>query len=249
MASTIPSIHLLCMEQEAIDAFNHAKTQHNLPPSITITTHHSRLDELDPSLTFDAIVSPANSYARLDGGFDGALSRALAPANDYSALTRVAQAAVYKEYRGFLPPGACLLVDLDGEGGDRLKESDVWGCKYLALCPTMKEPQNVLWDREVVYECIWTLLAAIDRHNRSVRERPSSGGGMAAAPREIKEILMTPLATGTGRWSNAGWAAQTVIAIRHFVDAVERGGVPERGWSEITPVSSEVEKTYRDRIR
>ncbi|KAF2683884.1 macro domain-like protein [Lentithecium fluviatile CBS 122367] len=245
-SSTIPSFHLLCMEEENISAFSLATQTLNLPPSIPITIHHSRLADLDPSITFDAIVSPANSYARLDGGFDDALSRVFAPKEDYHALTRVAQAAVYREYRGFLPPGGCLLIDLEGEGGDVLKKSGTWGCRYLALCPTMKVPQDVTWDREVVYECVWSLLAAVDRHNRAVRERASSAEG-TAVEREIKSVLMTPLATGCGAWSAKQWAEQTVLAIEHFVEAVEKekeGVWIGMGHYQIARLASQVENTY-----
>jgi hypothetical protein len=46
------------------------------------------------------------AFARLDGGFDGTLSRAFAPEGDYHALIRVSQAALLKEWRGFAPPGS-----------------------------------------------------------------------------------------------------------------------------------------------
>lgn len=185
----------------------------------------------------DAIVSPANSYARMDGGFDDALSRALSPADDYMALSRVAQDAVYAAYRGFAPPGSCLLVDVDDA---RLRgREERWGCKWVAVCPTMKVPQEVRWDREVVYECVWALLAGVDRHNRRVRGGESGGVG------EIRSVLMTPLATGYGGWSAERWAAQTVLAMKHFVEAVEN----ERRWAVMGPVRimghvGEVEKTY-----
>jgi len=224
------------MDENDITTFQSAAQTHSLPPSIQITYHNSRLDDLPPSTTFDAIVSPANSYARMDGGFDHALSQAFSPQNNYMALTRVAQAALYKEYRGFLPPGACLLVNLQ----DKQELNSLWGCKYLALCPTMRVPHEVTWDREVVYECIWSLLAAVDRHNRRVREQ-----GGEREEEEIKSLLMTPLATGCGLWSTKKWAAQTVIAIRHFVEAMENEGK----WKVMGPVrimahAVEVERTF-----
>jgi O-acetyl-ADP-ribose deacetylase (regulator of RNase III) len=236
-ASPLPSIHLLCMDDKFIDAFNSAKGIFRLPSSINITFHNVRLSELDSSVQFDAIVSPANSYARLDGGFDDALSRAFSPQGDYLALTRVAQAVVYKEWRGFAPPGSCTLVDLDRD--DVTLKKNEWGCRYLALCPTMKIPQNVVWDREVVYDCVWALLTAIDKHNSKARDSNFT------EDREIRTFLMTPLATGFGGWSGERWAAQTVLAIRHFVDALENA---ER-WATMGPIRimqhcDEVEKTY-----
>jgi hypothetical protein len=109
---------------------------------------------------------------------------------------------------------AGTLVELEEDG---ILEKNEWGCRYLALCPTMKVPQKVVWDREVVYECVWALLAVVDKHNLKVREKRGDDRG----EKEITSFLMTPLATGYGDWSPERWAAQTVLAIKHFVEAVE----------------------------
>ncbi|KAF2243054.1 macro domain-like protein [Trematosphaeria pertusa] len=237
----IPLIHLLCVNEKDIAAFNAAKETYKLPASVNVTIHNAALAALDPAIQFDAIVSPANSYALMDGGFDDALSRAFSPKGDYLALTRVAQAAVYKEYRGFAPPGSCTLIDLEGEAS--LKQNN-WGCKCLVLCPTMRMPQNVTWDREVVYECVWTLLAAIDRHNGRVWEGASQDE-QSAGEGGIRSVLMTPLATATGGWSAERWAAQTVLAIKHFLDAVENEAKwRAMQWGQVGRYSTEVKRSY-----
>lgn len=224
------------MDHDHLVAFNSAKDEYRLPPSVRIATHESRLADLPTSVTFDAIVSPANSYARLDGGFDDALSRAFSPKHDYLALTRHAQHVLYKEWRGFAPPGTCTLIDLKHES---LKD-EPWGCRYLALCPTMKIPQNVTWDKEVVYECVWSLLTSVSKHNDSVAQ---------TEPKDypkISSILMTPLATGYGGWSAAKWAVQFLLAIRHFIEATEKAG----RWGVMDPISimkfaDEMQKTHQ----
>ncbi|KAK7190600.1 hypothetical protein DPSP01_007256 [Paraphaeosphaeria sporulosa] len=232
-SSHLPSIHLLCLEESHITSFTTALRTYNAP-SLDITYHHGTLSSLSQSTHFDAIVSPANSYARMDGGFDDALSRALSPADDYMALTRVASEALYAEHRGFLPPGSCMLISLE----DTRLRGNAWGCTWLALCPTMKVPQRVEWDREVVYECIYALLAAVDRRNRRLSEE-------GVERREIRSVLITPLATGYGRWSAERWAAQTVLALKHFAEVVEAG----KNWEKKGPVRvmghvAEVEKTW-----
>jgi O-acetyl-ADP-ribose deacetylase (regulator of RNase III) len=218
-----PHIHLLCMDERFCDPFKKALAAYNLPFSASITIHTCALSFIPPSVEFDAIVSPANSYGRLDGGFDDAISRAFSPKDDYLALTHVAQATLYKEWRGFAPPGTCTLVRLPDEFKERSK--NVWGTKYLALCPTMRVPQEVGWDREVVYECIWSLLCAVDKHNRLVQD------GRSAGDVKIESLLMTPLATGIGRVSAERWASQAVLAIKHFVEATENPGK----WSALEP--------------
>ncbi|PVI02932.1 macro domain-like protein [Periconia macrospinosa] len=196
----IPQITILITDPDYATAFTTAAKTHSLPPSLQITTTHNLLSTLPANTSFDAIVSPANSYGLMDGGFDDALSRAFSPRTDYGALTRVAKRAIYDSHFGFLPPGACAIADLeDARGKEGELKENPWGCRYLVVLPTMKIPQDVTWDREVVYECVWTMCAAVERHNRRVREEEDGG-------REIGSLLMTPLATGYGKVSKEKWA-------------------------------------------
>jgi O-acetyl-ADP-ribose deacetylase (regulator of RNase III) len=233
MTTNIPEILLLCMDSDFIQAFNTAmKTTWptHTPTQVKITPINERLNSLPPNTTFDLIVSPANSYARLDGAFDHAISATFSPRTDYHALTRAAQEVLYEKWRGFAPPGSCTLVPFP-----HALRQNPYRCSWVAICPTMREPGNVNWDREVVYECVWSLLCQVEGFNRSVGD----GGG------KIERILMTPLAAGVGRVSMEKWAAQTVLALKHFVDAVER---PERWgalqWDAIEKDCVEAEKTW-----
>ncbi len=222
-------------------AFTNALDKHKLaltPSSYTI--HNTYLSDLPPDLRFDLVVSPANSYAILDGGFDDALSRAFGPKHDYDAVTRVAQDELYRTNMGYLPPGQCLIVTLPKEWREkrqlRYHDGTGWGCRYLALCPTMRMPSNCRWDKEVVYECIWSLLSAIERHNRT-----------ASADESIASLMMTPLATGTGRVSNEKWASQTVLAMKHFVEALEKHSkhaTTSTSWGDLSMVEAELTLTH-----
>ncbi|CAG8367957.1 unnamed protein product [Penicillium salamii] len=228
--SNIPEILLLCMDESFITAFNKALKTTWPSPKIKITPINERLNSLPTGTTFDLIVSPANSYARLDGAFDHAISATFSPRTDYHALTRAAQTVLYEKWRGFAPPGSCTLVPFPTP----LKVNP-YGCSWVAVCPTMREPGNVNWDREVVYECVWSLLCQVEGFNRTCGEGEV----------RIERILMTPLAAGVGKVSMDRWAAQTVLALKHFVDAVEK---PERWgalqWDAIEKDCGEVEKTW-----
>ncbi|KAI0128365.1 hypothetical protein BJ170DRAFT_324836 [Xylariales sp. AK1849] len=221
-APIIPHIHLLCMQPRASDAFKAAVKEYSLPSStLSYTVYNTYLSDLPATVTFDCVVSPANSYGILDGGFDDALSRALAPKNDYGALTRAAHAHLHAEHRGFLPPGSCSILRIPDEfraGGQLRYHRRGWGCQWLALCPTMRVPQLCDWDREVVYECIWSLLNAVERHNAKAKDATGEG----KANQVIRSILMTPLGTGTGGISAEKWARQAVLAMKHFVEAVQK---------------------------
>lgn len=233
MTSNIPEILLLCMDADFITAFNNAMSKawptHN-QNQLNIKLINERLNSLPKETTFDLIVSPANSYARLDGAFDHAISTTFSPRKDYHALTRAAQEILYDKWRGFAPPGSCTLVPFP----EALKENE-HRCSWVAICPTMREPRNVSWDREVVYECVWSLLCQVEGFNR----------GLGSEERKIGRILMTPLAVGAGRVSKERWAMQTVLALRHFVDALER---PKRWgalqWDAIEEDCAQVEKTW-----
>lgn len=231
MTSNIPEILLLCMESEFITAFDEAIQTHwpdFAPETVKITKFNERLNSLPPSVKFDLVVSPANSYGRLDGAFDHAISLAFSPRKDYHALTRAAQSVLYDKWRGYAPPGSCTLVEFPED----LKQN-VRDCSWVAICPTMREPENVNWDREVVYECVWSLLCQLEGHNRRNVDN------------KIETILMTPLATGIGKVSKERWAAQAVLALKHFVDSLEK---PEEWsslqWDTIEKIDDEVRQTW-----
>ncbi|OJJ68015.1 hypothetical protein ASPBRDRAFT_199713 [Aspergillus brasiliensis CBS 101740] len=234
----IPHIHLLCMDEIFIHAFQSILSTTTTSPQFPkITFHNCSLSYLPPTIHFDAIISPANSYGRLDGGFDDAISRAFSPTTDYLALTRHAQGILYRDYRGYLPPGSCTLISIPGEFIPRSK--NVWGTRYLALCPTMRVPQDVRWDREIVYECVWSLLCAVDRHNSDVERSPNGRQS------RIDSLLMTPFATGCGFVSPEKWAKQMILALNHYIDAVQN---PQK-WScldlgQAMQYSKEVARTW-----
>lgn len=235
----IPHIRLLCMEKKFSDAFTTALEAYTLPTSVKIDIHNFPLSQLPASFSFDTVVSPANSYGRLDGAFDDAISRAFSPKDDYFALTQVAQRLLYRQWRGFAPPGTCTLVRIPDSF--QLRSNNVWGTKRVALCPTMRVPRDTRWDKEVVYECIWSLLCAIDSHNRDVKD-----GKVAEGEEEIQTVLMTPLATGCGRVSPERWATQLVLALTNYASALE----DEEKWSSlewdaIDASAIEVERTWQ----
>ncbi|CCM05084.1 uncharacterized protein FIBRA_07291 [Fibroporia radiculosa] len=171
------SFTLLDVSPDLVEQWRIAFEQH-APDMLgrTITVIESELSDLAPPASyFDCIVSPANSYGRLDGGFDHYLALALAPSDPDGRLRRsvptlVAQSELYRRWRGYAPPGSCTLVPLRGTPC----ATNAHQCAYIALCPTMRVPQDVRWNREVVYNCVWSLLVALDEHNRAVETGAAS---------------------------------------------------------------------------
>lgn len=236
----LPTINLLCRFESSSQAFQDAVKKYfpTLYEATNVIIHNCSLRTLPSDVRYDAIVSPANSYGFMDGAFDDAISVALSPnpREGYGWTTKKVQAALYQKWRGYAPPGSCTLIDVRRDStwhqikraeqdnkrtGKDAEESTEHGggCKYVALCPTMRVPREVKWDREVVFECIWSLLCAIERHNGEIHDPEL----------QVKSILMTPLATGIGRVSEPKWAAQCVLAIKYWVEAVEN---PQK-WSNL----------------
>jgi O-acetyl-ADP-ribose deacetylase (regulator of RNase III) len=216
-----------------------------------LRTRHCALEKLDgDDMIFDCIVSPANSYGRLDGryvgkylcaqaeslinniSFDFYLSEALAPPNNFDAPTRHVQAALYRQYRGFAPPGTCTLVSIAGTRFDASVNKHK--CNFIAVCPTMRTPTDVRWDKEVVYECTWTFLNVIDNHNANCAEGE-----------KIRKVLCPGLATGIGRVSAEKCAVQMTLAINHYDKAVSN---PMKWsaleWEDIAETVDEMDETY-----
>ncbi|CAL1712161.1 unnamed protein product [Somion occarium] len=159
--------------------------------------------------TFDCLVSPANAFGIMDGGYDLALSRAFIVDDDIWALTNAVQDVLHKRYRGYLPPGSCTMVPLS----PALTTSNPLGCTTLAVVPTMRTPESVSWHRDLVYESMWNLLAALWRWNEG--ERPD------AAP-QVQKVLLTGLGTGHGRIGFDKCAKQMFLAALNFA----------RGWAQ-----------------
>lgn len=247
--SLLPHMHILCMEREAAAAWHAAMEHYKLNSSLHVqyTIHDCALSQLSSKLHFDAVISPANSYAILDGGFDDAISRAFSPKDDYAALTHHAQAYLYTTDHGYLPPGQCRIVHLPGEWREekrlRYHDGTGWGVRYLVLLPTMRMPSRCDWDRELVYECVWSMLNNIERHNDSVAD--GKGGEEAGRGSNIRSLLMTPLGTGTGFISYERWARQAALAIKHWLESTEN---PEkwmrRDWRDLARIEAEIKLTH-----
>lgn len=100
----------------------------------------------------------------------------------------------------------------------------------------MRMPSDIRWDREVVYECVWSLLCAVGRHNESAGEGE-----------RVDSILMTPLGTGTGGLSEERWANQVALALKHYLAAgVDQAKWSGLRWEDAGLLALEVQKTWKD---
>ncbi|KAF4618830.1 hypothetical protein D9613_010040 [Agrocybe pediades] len=200
-----------------------------------VTSKSPKLSDLEEKYKhFDCIVSPANSYGRLDGGFDAVISDALSP-DDFFAPTRLVQSVLYKRWRGYLPPGVCMLVPLQGQQYPTLSKNP-HGCSFIALCPTMRVPENIQWNKEIVYNLMWSLLVAVDEHNDAC--------STADINPSAQEVLMTGLGTGVGGISAEKCARQMALAVRDYANACEnRQQWSAVQWDQAERLAEEVRST------
>jgi O-acetyl-ADP-ribose deacetylase (regulator of RNase III) len=142
---------------------------------------------------FDCVVSPSNSFAILDGGFDGHISRYF---NEIEQFTVEMQKQLLDKSGGYSQPGTCVLL-----------ETKVNKCKYVALCSTMVIP-SVIVDYSIIYHCFWNLLITIHNHNKTSDDK-------------IKNILLTGLGTGVGNVGTIANCRLLNLAIENYLSYIE----------------------------
>jgi O-acetyl-ADP-ribose deacetylase (regulator of RNase III) len=125
--------------------------------------------------------------------------------------------------------GTSQLVDMSTFGRNILH------CRYLAHCPVMRAPGDVRWNKEVVYNCTWSLLNAIDNHNTL------TGNGVGS----ITKVLVTGFGTGTGRISPKRCAEQMILALKHFLARVNNRNKTTFHPNEISVEDHEIRATHR----
>lgn len=118
------------------------------------------------------VVSPANSYGIMDGGYDGAITRYFG-----DGLQRCVQDRIINHYYGEQPVGTSFMVDIPG--------SD----KKLIHTPTMRAPSAIA-DPLVVYRCMrTTLMCALNNRVESI-VIPAFGGATGNVPYRSIAALM-----------------------------------------------------------
>ena len=84
-----------------------------------------------------AIVSPANSYGIMDGGYDGAITEYFG-----DSVQKQVQKKIQEQYLGEQPVGTVLVISIDMD--KKIK---------LLHIPTMKVPEPII-DTQIIYNCM-----------------------------------------------------------------------------------------------
>ncbi|KAK9314968.1 hypothetical protein V1522DRAFT_406108 [Lipomyces starkeyi] len=236
---TLPSLWSHYLQQH----LPHLRVPRHLYPQVLTASVTSP----PPNLAFDCIVSPGNSFARMDGGLDLSISRLFAGSRTRSsgttsltAVLKYVQKAHHERWKGLQPVGSCYIIDMlpfllsndtvtDNYSGDSQPETNTFGCRYIAHAPTMRVP-SVLGRAEVVYDCMWAILNEIYNHNKAI-DSASSSCRETTEHTKIEKVVISGLGTGTGELSRDMCAKLMVLAYVHFLDAVEKGEDCAGEWS------------------
>ena len=120
----------------------------------------------------DGVVSPANSFGLMDGGYDKAITEYFGP-----FLYNAVQNTILDEYYGEQPVGTCIKVDIPG--------SNI----CLLHAPSMRTPEHII-DPRVIYSCMRCTLVVAVREGLKKIVVPAFGGLTGAVPPRIIAYLM-----------------------------------------------------------
>jgi O-acetyl-ADP-ribose deacetylase (regulator of RNase III) len=185
------------------------------------TIFHGKMDEYKG--TFDCIVSPANVFGKLDGSFDLVISKMFSP-NDYNISVDYVQDILHNNFNGFQPTGTSIMIPMN-------QFPNKYNCHLLAHTPTMRQPSNITWNKEIVYTCMYSLLNSIVLHKR----RNDS---------KLEKVFITGLGTGIGRYPAAVCAGQMLLAYSHFIENLNKNS-SRTEWSEIVRKGMDLEELNR----
>lgn len=116
----------------------------------------------------DAVVSPANSFGLMDGGYDAAITEYFGTGLQESVRRRILE-----EFLGEQPVASSLVVEIPGFPG-----------KILIHVPSMRMPERIA-DAGVVYQCMRSALLCAVKHEVKQIVIPAFGGLTGGVPEEI----------------------------------------------------------------
>lgn len=132
----------------------------------------AEFDEFLRSNPVQCIVSPANSYGLMDGGYDLAITRYFG-----DQLQQRVQQYIIDHYYGEQPVGTSFIIDAGKDG------------RKLIHTPTMRTPQ-IIREPLIIYQCMRTTLMCAMENNVESILIPLFGGGCGEVPAKLIAEMM-----------------------------------------------------------
>ena len=118
------------------------------------------------------VVSPANSYGYMDGGYDAAITGYFG-----NQLEKEVQKYILENFYGEQPVGTSFTIDISGTD------------QKLIHTPTMRMPSKIK-EPEIVYQCMRTTLMEAIKNNVESIVIPAFGGATGMVPyRTIAKLM------------------------------------------------------------
>lgn len=123
------------------------------------------------------VVSPANAFGLMDGGYDLAITRWFG-----DQLQRRVQQYIMDHFYGEQPVGTSFLIDTGKIDTGEISQS-------LIHTPTMRTPQPIL-DARIIYQCMRTALMCAAEHSIESIVIPMFGGSTGGVHPQLAADMM-----------------------------------------------------------
>lgn len=118
------------------------------------------------------VVSPANSFGLMDGGYDLALTEWYG-----NQLQERVQEYIIKNYYGEQPVGTSFIIETNKDN------------QFLIHTPTMRTPEQIV-DARIIYQCMRTTLIEAKKNNIKSILIPMFGGSAGNVKPQIVSKMM-----------------------------------------------------------
>lgn len=160
-------IYLLSINKSSTDAWEKYFRQFPTSDDIEIV-NDDFANFMDTHPDIEAIVSPANAFGLMDGGYDLAITNYFG-----DGLMKDVQDTIINEWYGEQPVGTSITVPIK----NRIirTQSGATKCALLIHTPTMRTPERIT-DSRIIYQCMrTTLIEALKQKVESI-VIPAFGG-------------------------------------------------------------------------
>lgn len=141
---------------------------------------------MDSHTYIEAIVSPANSFGLMDGGYDKAIT-------DYfgKQLMKDVQDAIMRDWCGEQPVGTSITVPIVQRLiYKQIDDEKILPCNPLLIhTPSMRTPEQIV-DSRIVYQCMRTTLIEASRQGVDSIVIPAFGGLTGRVPYDVIAKMM-----------------------------------------------------------
>lgn len=170
-------IYLLANDKKMVDAWQY-QLRNKIGLNDVFVIHNNFEDFMNEHKNeVDCIVSPANAFGYMDGGYDAAITDFLG----HDVMHKV-QEVIMDEFDGEQPVGTSIFVDVTDVNTQNMNVS-------IIHTPTMRVPER-LHDATIAYTATRSTLYSAKKNNCKCIVVPAFGAGTGFLDKEIVARLM-----------------------------------------------------------